>query len=115
MNILYKNACQLIKILLLYILVLVAVDELVVYKKNLKRKSIGIRWSFPEEYIVNGFIIMAIDNNINSAKQIVVEPKKCTAWPMLYCATIENLIPNNEYTIKVIFENLSVKFKMKTN
>lgn len=75
------------------------------YKKNLKRKSIGIRWSFPDEYIVNGFIIMAIDNNINSAKQIVVEPEKCIAWPALYCATIENLIPNNQYTIKVIINN----------
>ncbi|CAI6376985.1 unnamed protein product [Macrosiphum euphorbiae] len=77
------------------------VDELIVYKKNLKRKSIGIRWSYPDENIVNGFIISAIDENINSTKQITIEPERCVVWPKLYCTTFENLIPNHQYTIKI--------------
>lgn len=80
---------------------LVPVDELIVYKKNLKRKSIGIRWSFPDENIINGFIVSAIDENMNSTKQMTVEPERCVAWRKLYCATFENLIPNHQYTIKV--------------
>ncbi|CAI6363846.1 unnamed protein product [Macrosiphum euphorbiae] len=79
----------------------VPVDELIVYKKDLKHKSIGIRWSFPDENIINGFIVSAIDENMNSTKQITIEPKRCGAWPKLYCTTFENLILNHQYTIKI--------------
>lgn len=77
------------------------VDELMVYKKNLKRKSIGIRWSYPDENIVNGFIVIAIDENMNNTKQITIEPERCVVWQKLYCTTFENLIPNHQYTIKI--------------
>ncbi|CAI6369742.1 unnamed protein product [Macrosiphum euphorbiae] len=79
----------------------VPVYELIVYKKDLKHKSIGIRWSFPDENIINGFIVSAIDENMNSTKQITIEPKRCIAWPKLYCTTFENLILNHQYTIKI--------------
>ncbi|XP_001943393.2 uncharacterized protein LOC100166399 [Acyrthosiphon pisum] len=80
---------------------LVPVDELIVYKKNLKNKSIGIRWSFPDENIINGFIVSVIDEDMNSIKEITIEPKRCVAWPKLYCTTFENLILNHQYTIKI--------------
>ncbi|KAL5235451.1 hypothetical protein ACI65C_002861 [Semiaphis heraclei] len=80
---------------------LVPVDDLIVYKKNLKRKSIGIKWSFPDENIINGFIVSAIDESMNSTKQITIEPQRCIAWPKLFCTTFENLIPNHQYTIKI--------------
>lgn len=87
-----------------YILVLESVNNLTVYKKNLKLKSIGLRWSFSEQYDnINGFIITVINKKIDFEKQITVEPQKCISWPTFYCTTLENLIPNDQYTIKVIF------------
>ncbi|KAL5235450.1 hypothetical protein ACI65C_002860 [Semiaphis heraclei] len=80
---------------------LVPVGELIVYKKNLKRKSIGIRWSFPDGNIIDGFIVSAIDKNMNNTKQITIEPQRCIAWPKFYCTTFENLIPNHQYTIQI--------------
>ncbi|XP_060851896.1 uncharacterized protein LOC132930188 isoform X2 [Rhopalosiphum padi] len=86
---------------------LVPVDELIVYKKNLKKKSIGIRWSYPDENVINGFIVIAIDENLNSTKQIIIEPaERCVAWPSFYCTTFDNLIPNNQYTIKIKAKSL---------
>jgi len=74
-----------------------------VYKKNLKHKSIGIRWSYPDEYVIDGFIILVINDEIDFTKEIIVSTEKCVAWPMFYCATFEGLIPNKQYTIKVTF------------
>ncbi|XP_027837642.2 uncharacterized protein LOC114120057 [Aphis gossypii] len=85
---------------------LVPVDELIVYKKNLKRKSIGIRWSFNDTDIIDGFIVIVIDENLSSTKQIIIEPERCIAWPTFYCTTIDNLIPNNQYTIKIKAKSL---------
>ncbi|XP_022174267.1 uncharacterized protein LOC111036533 isoform X2 [Myzus persicae] len=79
-----------------------AVEELIVYKKNLIHKLIGIRWSFPDNYIINGFIVIAINkNSTNNTKKITVKPERCIAWPKFYCTTFEDLIPNNQYTIEV--------------
>lgn len=90
-------------------LVLVPVNDLIVYKKNLKDKSFGIRWSFPGEYSRNadGFIITAVaadaENNTNFTKITTVNPEKCSAWPTFYCATLKNLSINiNQYQINVI-------------
>ncbi|XP_025205629.1 uncharacterized protein LOC112601954, partial [Melanaphis sacchari] len=77
------------------------VDELIVYKKNLKRKSIGVRWSFHDENVINGFIVVVIDETSNNTKEIFKEPTRCVAWPTFYCTTIENLVPNSQYTIKI--------------
>ncbi|XP_026805156.1 tenascin-like [Rhopalosiphum maidis] len=86
---------------------LVPVNELIVYKKNLKKKSIGIRWSYPNENDMNGFIVIAIDENLNNTKRIIIEPaERCVAWPKFYCTTFDNLIPNNQYTIKVKAKSL---------
>ncbi|XP_026822080.1 LOW QUALITY PROTEIN: tenascin-like [Rhopalosiphum maidis] len=86
---------------------LVPVNELIVYKKNLKKKSIGIRWSYPNENDMNGFIVIAIDENLNNTKRIIIEPaERCIAWPKFYCTTFDNLIPNNQYTIKVKAKSL---------
>lgn len=82
---------------------MIAVEELIVYKKNLKRKSIGIKWRYNDVNTTNGFIITAIEDETNLTKQITVEPEKCVAWPTFYCATFENLKPNNQYKIMVIF------------
>jgi len=92
-----------VTIYLSYISDLVSVDELIVYKKNIKQKSIGVRWSFNNTDIINGFIVIVIDETSNSTKEIIDEPKRCVAWPTFYCTTIDNLIPNNQYTIKVLF------------
>jgi len=94
---------SLVTIYLSYISDLVPVDELMVYKKYLKQKSIGIRWSFNDTDVIDGFIVIAIDETLNSTKQIIVEPKRCVAWPTFFCTTMDNLIPNNQYTIKVLF------------
>ncbi|KAF0753286.1 Tyrosine-protein kinase receptor Tie-2, partial [Aphis craccivora] len=75
------------------------VDELI-------RKSIGIRWSFNDTDVIDGFIVIVIDENLNSTKQIIIEPKRCIAWPTFYCTTIDNLIPTNQYTIKIKAKSL---------
>jgi DNA polymerase III delta prime subunit len=53
------------------------VNNLTVYEKNIKLKSIGLRWSFTEKYDnINSFIITLTNKKIDFEKQITVEPKK---------------------------------------
>ncbi|KAF0704124.1 Tenascin, partial [Aphis craccivora] len=82
------------------------VDELIVYKKDLNRKSIGLRWSFNDTDVIDGFIVIVIRENINSTNQIIIEPERCVAWPTFYCITIDNLIPNDQYTVKIKAKSL---------
>jgi hypothetical protein len=92
------------------------VDKLIVYKKNVEQKSIGIRWSYPNKNDINGFIVIAIDENLNNTKQIIVEStERCVDWPTFYCTTFDNLIPNNQYIIKVLNDLSYLKSKIVLN
>ncbi|XP_050442627.1 tenascin-like [Adelges cooleyi] len=77
-------------------------EEITVYKKNTKTRSIDLRWSYPNDSAVDGFILQTSTNNQKSdVNQITIEPFRCKAWPKFYCTTINNMIPGVEYTVKV--------------
>lgn len=71
-----------------------------VYKKNIKHRTIGLRWKYSGNTTLNEFLVLFNDKltdvySINSAK--------CSAWPEYYCHTFNNLnIRKNEnYTFSV--------------
>lgn len=79
------------------------VDDLMVYKKSMKSRTIGLRWSFsPADTNLNGF---QVSFNENLTDDLVVPPIKCSAWPEYYCHTFNNLNFNKNYskpyTVKV--------------
>lgn len=73
-----------------------------VYKKSLKYRMVGLRWSYPETENVDGFIASfnstVFTNTINT---LVIQPTKCSAWPDYYCHTFYDLGPSYNYTFKV--------------
>lgn len=78
-------------------------EEITVNKKNTKTRSIDLRWSYPNDSVVDGFILQTSTNNQKAdVNQITIEPFRCKAWPKFYCTTINNMIPGVEYTVKVI-------------
>ncbi|XP_050547750.1 uncharacterized protein LOC126909378 [Daktulosphaira vitifoliae] len=85
-----------------------AIENLSVYKKNSKTKTIGLRWSYDNESDINGFIIHLIASNykVNSKQMTIEVPSRCTAWPDMYCETIDNLTPSTQYTIKIKAKSL---------
>ncbi|XP_050436297.1 uncharacterized protein LOC126843040 [Adelges cooleyi] len=81
---------------------LAPVEELTVYKKNFKLKTVSLRWKYSNDSDANGFIIQVYnDNEKLKARQMTIEPSPCKAWPMYYCTTVDNLTSSAEYTIKV--------------
>lgn len=74
---------------------LMQVDDLMVYKKSLKNRMVGLRWSYPENTNVDTFIV-SFDRYDH-----IIHPAKCSAWPNFYCHTFNNLHLGNNYTIKV--------------
>ncbi|XP_050419823.1 uncharacterized protein LOC126832850 [Adelges cooleyi] len=79
------------------------VEELSVYKKISKTREIGLRWSYPNDTDMNGFIIQVNPNSQKTnVKQKTIEPLKCKAWPTMYCTTVDNLTRSTQYTIKIL-------------
>lgn len=73
-----------------------------VYKKSLKNRMVGLRWSYYENTNLNGFIVSFNENAFpNRQNYSVIPPIKCSAWPELYCYTFYNLSSSNNYTFKV--------------
>lgn len=79
-----------------------SVDNLMVYKKSLKYRMVGLRWSFSETENVDGFITSFNTNVFSNATNTSTIPStKCSAWPNYYCHTFYNLGPNYNHTFKV--------------
>ncbi|XP_029345320.1 neural cell adhesion molecule L1 isoform X2 [Acyrthosiphon pisum] len=72
------------------------VEDLVVYKKSLKNRMVGLRWSYTQDTNVEGFIVSFNDKNVS-----IITPQKCSAWPEYYCHTFYNLSPSNNYIFKI--------------
>lgn len=93
---------------------LVPVKNLTVYKKSLKNRMVGLRWSYPENSKSDGFLISFNEDFSTTSKNIThILPKKCSAWPQSYCHTFYNVVPSNNYTVIVCrhFTN-AIKKKM---
>lgn len=71
------------------------VDDLMVYKKSLKNRMAGFRWSYVVNTNIDGFIVSFNDT------ASVIPLERCSAWPQYYCHTFYNLSPSNTYTFKV--------------
>lgn len=97
-----------------------SVDNLVVYKKSLKYRMVGLRWSYSETENVDGFIT-SFNTNVftNATNTSTIPPTKCSAWPNYYCHTFYNLGPNYNYTFTVciLFKSRTVRriFPMKVS
>jgi len=77
------------------ILDLKAIEDLIVYKKSLKKRMVGFRWSYSQNTTLDGFIVSFNESNF------IIPPQKCSAWPEYYCHTFYNLSPSSSYTFKV--------------
>lgn len=88
--------------LLLTCIDLKPIEDLVVYKKSLKNRMVGFRWSYSQDTNLDGFIV-SFDENllINTKTATIIPPQKCSAWPEYYCHTFYNLSPSSNYTFKV--------------
>ncbi|XP_060847647.1 uncharacterized protein LOC132927184 [Rhopalosiphum padi] len=86
--------------------VLGPVEDLVVYKNDLKNKVIGLRWRYPENSSVDGFIV-SFKGSFNSSfikhdKNVtIVPPIKCSAWPEYFCYTFYDVIASNDNTFNI--------------
>jgi len=92
-NVLIKR--MFIFFLLLTYIDLKAIEDLVVYKKSLKKRMVGFRWSYSQNTKLDGFIVSFNESNF------IISPQKCSAWPEYYCHTFYNLNPSSNYTFKV--------------
>ncbi|XP_060843558.1 uncharacterized protein LOC132923516 isoform X2 [Rhopalosiphum padi] len=72
-----------------------AIEDLVVYKKSLKKRMVGFRWSYSQNTKLDGFIVSFNESNF------IISPQKCSAWPEYYCHTFYNLNPSSNYTFKI--------------
>lgn len=78
------------------------VEDLMVYKKSLRNRMVGFRWSYAQDTNVDGFIVSFNENPLIITKNVsIIPPQKCSAWPEYYCHTFYNLTPSNNYTFKV--------------
>ncbi|XP_025196649.1 uncharacterized protein LOC112595599 [Melanaphis sacchari] len=83
--------------------VLGPVDDLMVYKKNLKNKVIGLRWHYPDNSKLDGFIV-SFNGSFNTSfitheKNVtIVPPIKCSAWSEYFCYTFYVFSASNNYT-----------------
>ncbi|CAI6356794.1 unnamed protein product [Macrosiphum euphorbiae] len=79
------------------------VDDLMVYKKAMKNKVVGLRWNYPDDSSLDGFIISYDDISfIGHEKNVtIVPPRKCSAWPEYFCHTFYDLSSSKNVTFKV--------------
>lgn len=81
---------------------LIPFENLMVYKKSLRNRMVGLRWRYPESSNLVGFLISFNEDISTTSKNIThILPEKCSAWPQYYCHTFHNVVPSNNYTIKV--------------
>lgn len=80
-----------------------SVDDLIVYKKSLKNRMVGLRWTYVDHRNLDGFIVSCFnDIGLTNPQNVsTISLTKCSAWPEYYCHTLYNLNPNNNYTFKV--------------
>ncbi|XP_050420135.1 uncharacterized protein LOC126833056 [Adelges cooleyi] len=78
------------------------VDDLTVYKKDSRHRAVSLRWGYPEDADVQGFMItITKDNVLTTFKEIRANKEKCTGWPNFYCTTVSSLMPKDQYTFMV--------------
>lgn len=78
------------------------VDNLMVYKKSLKSRMVGLRWSYTENTNLDGFIVSINEKDVkNDQNYSSIHPNKCNAWPEYYCHTLNHLTPSKSYTFRV--------------
>lgn len=82
------------------------VEDLMVYKKSLENRMVGLRWSFSENKNLIGFIVSFDGDAPTTTSQnvTVIPPIKCSTWPDYYCHTFNNLSVSGNYTFKVSIE-----------
>jgi len=84
-----------------------------VYKKAMKNKVVGLRWNYPDDLNLDGFIISFDDSSfIGHEKNVtIIPPRKCSAWPEYFCHTFYDLSSSKNVTFKVrILDNKIEKF-----
>ncbi|KAL5238474.1 hypothetical protein ACI65C_005884 [Semiaphis heraclei] len=84
------------------------VNDLMVYKTNVKDKVVGLRWRYPDISNLDGFIISVDDGSfIADEKNVtVVPPNKCSAWPEYFCHTFYDLSFSTNSTFKIQAKSL---------
>uniref|UniRef100_A0A2S2QAU1 Angiopoietin-1 receptor n=2 Tax=Sipha flava TaxID=143950 RepID=A0A2S2QAU1_9HEMI len=89
------------------------IDDLLIYKKSVKNKMLGLRWKYSNvsniENIEKFNIFVYGTNTTNVIKENNIEPEKCSNWPEFYCYTIKDLDLKNINEVKVnASDNLNV-------
>lgn len=82
------------------------IQDLMVYKKSLENRIAGLRWSFPDNTTLVGFIV-SFDENASTTKSqnvTIIPPTKCSTWPNYYCYVFHNLSVSGNYTFEVRIE-----------
>lgn len=80
-----------------------SIEDLMVYKKNLESRMVGLRWSYSENTNLVGFIISFDEDALTTKSQnvTIIPPTKCSTWPNYYCHILNNLSASGNYTFKV--------------
>ncbi|XP_049939961.1 uncharacterized protein LOC126416336 [Schistocerca serialis cubense] len=84
------------------------VQSLSVYKRG--RRMVGLRWSPPLNTYgdIEYFTVTYSIEDSGRDRKLVTEPKRCGAWPDLYCYTVSGLSPGRKYHFEVQARNKEV-------
>ncbi|XP_068084547.1 uncharacterized protein [Anabrus simplex] len=86
------------------------VQNLTVYKRA--QRLIGIRWALPLKSYgpIKSFKVTYKLKNKSPSEEVskIIDPVPCTAWPDMYCHTINGLIPDEKYVVSVQARNKEV-------
>ncbi|VVC28416.1 Fibronectin type III,EGF-like, conserved site,Immunoglobulin-like fold [Cinara cedri] len=68
---------------------LTSINDLMVYKTNIKNHMIGIRWKCTKENTILD-VVLVTPNNEKLMHETINNATKCSAWPEYYCHTFNN-------------------------
>jgi hypothetical protein len=75
---------------------------------------LGMRWATPKHMYgtLESFIItyQAMGSSHQTIKSLI-KPVSCVAWPHLYCHTVNDLVPDTQYTVSVSRDNKDINIK----
>lgn len=87
-----------------------SLSDLVVYKMNLKKHTLGLRWSYPVDKTPEQFIISIGNNEPEKCLiEIPTNPEFCSAWPKYYCKEVNYKCSENNFSIKVSIKLINNK------
>jgi len=76
------------------------------YKTNMKDKVVGLRWHYPNDLNLDGFIISFDDGSsiVHEKNVTIIPPNKCSAWPEYFCYTFYNLSfsKNSMFEVRIL-------------